>query len=79
MASKKNVRKRSSTESTLIPESSRESPSSHGNGEGSVFDSERRDSATQSIMNLTMAIGGGVGGLAKEGTYVRTIFAVNLF
>ena len=79
MASKKNVRKRSSTESTLIPESSRESPSSHGKGEGSVFDNERRDSATQSIMNLTMAIGGGVGGLAKEGTYVRTIFAVNLF
>ena len=31
---------------------------------------ERNESATQSMMNLTKAIGGGVGGLAKEGKFL---------
>ena len=33
------------------------------------MDEENTESATQSMMNLSMAIGGGVGGLAKEGIY----------
>ena len=35
-------------------------------------DEENTESATQSIMNLSMAIGGGVGGLAKEGILLLT-------
>lgn len=33
------------------------------------YESTQKESAAQSMINLSMAIGGGVGGLAKEGMY----------
>jgi hypothetical protein len=33
-----------------------------------TYESTKIESAAQSMINLSMAIGGGVGGLAKEGT-----------
>lgn len=37
------------------------------------MDEENTESATQSMLNLSMAIGGGVGGLAKEGRHCSDI------
>ena len=75
-ASKKTAKKRSVS---LITVSLLESGSGSGSGSGlpsaqrersySGLSPERRESATESMINLSKAIGGGVGGLAQEGKY----------
>ena len=74
-ASKKTAKKRSVS---LITDSLLESGSGSGSGLPSAqrersysgLSPERRESATESMINLSKAIGGGVGGLAQEGKYI---------
>ena len=74
-ASKKTNKKRSASLKTdsLLESCSGSGPSSVPRERSySGLSPERRESATESMINLSKAIGGGVGGLAKEGT-VSTI------
>ena len=72
-ASKKTAKKRSVsliTDSLLESGSGSGLPSAHRERSYSGLSPERRESATESMINLSKAIGGGVGGLAQEGKYI---------